>query len=546
VTCSLSDASDGTPTVSGNGLTWTNKHYTESGTGHLTMLFEGSAEASPSAGVTTVTLAGTDGANDWHYTIFQSDKYQTFVQAATGSASNSTVTGPTATLSAAKNDRNLIYGHSVWRHSGETGGPYPRGAGGIAQEHWIDLDERDLGTISTAIDTMWLPDSYDADGDTTFNANRTTPGETVRKTMLVAEIAPVDDEINHLGSGDWTGTATAPRATDSVTSSADYDTWIAFYAQATTASDGDPTVSGLGHTWTKKYGVTPDGGTQRHLYVFKGTGGSGTTGAVTVTMAGTDLMDEFVWCLDETPSAWTETQTKSHAGTNSTVKGPTTVTNTFAASTAADTRCVVAFTMMGFRDKQIAPAAPLEWWSLNHDQDVGSVGMMIDYNGGAYTDTEVTIYNSAANYYQHGLFSVEFATVTQVNKIVSEVLNIVEGTAKVFGLPKVVSEVLNMVESTVKFYGFNKVVSEALNMVEAAVKVREPLKIVNETLNMVESTPIWRHFRRVVDEVLNMTEGTVKGTVATLVRILYDTILATRTLYEAGLSATRTLYDTLR
>jgi hypothetical protein len=62
------------------------------------------------------------------------------------------------------------------------------------------------------------------------------------------------------------------------------------------------------------------------------------------------------------------------------------------------------------------------------------------------------------------------------------------------------------------------VVTESLNLVEGSVKSQKFLRIVNEALNMVESSARWRHVAVVVSEALNMAESSVTSLIVAVVK----------------------------
>jgi hypothetical protein len=541
VYAAYTDAAEATaPAVSGNGLTWTLKEGPGAATVHPHWIWEGSAESSPSTGAVTVTWHSPDTSLDHQWAIFQSDVYQTYVDSGATSVSNGTTAGAAGTLTG-RNPRNLVLNHEVWRHSGETGGPFEMTATTV---DWsvIGVGEDETNT-STGFLVIYPPDAEQTQTMTSVASTWDSPGVTVRKTSVALELAPTHADVNWLDNGFWAGSASATKATNSFTPTASFDTYFWFYARSTTASDGDPTVSGNGHTWSKVYGVALGSSTNHHFYLYKGTGGT-SAGAATITMAGTDVTDTVRWCITEVPTSWTVTQSKSVSGVDTT-SGEWTMTATLDSSTDSTNRMVFAWGGVALVDQEIWPQTPLDWWDTVHDDGSGTMFVMIDDDGGAYTANSVVTENTGGNQ-KYAMHVIEFASVVTLAKVVSEALNMVEAAVKVLVPVKVVNEVLNIVESTVKVLGFRKVVDEALNMAEAAVKVLGIFRVMDEALNMVEGTSIWRHFRRVVDEALNMTEGTVKATVALVVRTFYEVLKGTRTLTETGLSSTRTFYETLK
>jgi hypothetical protein len=534
------DALDANPAVSGNGLTWTLKEGPGASSVHPHLLYEGSAEASPTTGVITVTPESPDTVLDWQWTIFQSNRYQDYVQSDLNSVSNSTTAGAGPTLPANRAVGNLVILNEAWRHSGETAGPFT----GATPNNTYNISPLgyDVAAISSAFNLLLPPDPERDHSMTVVSSTWDAPGAVVRKTGLAVELKCVDDDVSLFDFGRYDSSNITSFTTASWTPQANFDTYLWVYVRTTTANDGDVTVSGNGHTWTEVFTPLWLGASTNHgFHLFKGTGGT-TTGVTTITAAGTDEMNKYRYLGIEVPDEWTVTQSKTASGTSASADFD--VDATFDASTDSTNRIVLGFYDGANVDEEIVVHAPLDVFAMEHEAGSGTMAIVMDSDGGAYTLNRVEVKDNSGTL-KYALHVMEFAQITVVAKIVSEALNMVEAAAKVLGPVKIVNEALNMVEATAKVLGFNKIVSEALNMVEGTVKVLGLGKVVNEALNMVENAVIWRLFSRVVDETLNLVESAPYSTIDILVKILYDSIHGTRILMDR-IKSTRTLQDDIQ
>jgi hypothetical protein len=364
------------------------------------------------------------------------------------------------------------------------------------------------------------------------------------------------------GAGDAAGGSTF--ASSSWTPAANRKSYCGFYFFSSSPSSGDPSVTGNGITWTKMVGQ--EFGTGHCFYVYEGTAeASPTTGVTTVDPASTDTVGNYTIDIWQPDVYSTEVQQKI---ASSSAVGTTGHTTTLDAAKDTD-NILLQFSYA----RNTTYGAPLDiiletgQAILGMVEYVNDITMVTSILPEGYVDTAVfTSWNDGTHTFRMGLALLEFAPLIKVSKVVSEAVNMVEGTVKFPNKLKIVaealnlgeasdylltkvrvlSEALNMVEAAAKVFAISKVVSEALNIVEAAVKVPGIFRVKDEALNIVEGTDQWQRFYKVVDEALNMAEGTVKATVALVIRTFYEVLKGTRILTETGLSSTRTFYETLK
>jgi hypothetical protein len=347
----------------------------------------------------------------------------------------------------------------------------------------------------------------------------------------------VDEPTVALKASDWyTQTAATTADTDSWSPSPNrgYYFFFQMYTDTTKADPpyAAPTVSGNNMTWTKLEEAWRTTTNNRHYCaLWVGSGGSPTTGVTTVTRGETYQIEELGYQIIEMDELWAYEQ--SCIIMNGVSTASMNLSQSWDSATAGDSY------LLGFGSKKNATYYPMSSTtyqsgftelyvdSLGDADSASGVVSFKQYNGGAETTIGCTFNSGTAESITGGMAGIEFIlSVTALDKIKDEALNVSEVTPRIAGMARVLSEALSLVESSAKFVALRRFVNEALNLVEVAVKRANLSRIVNESLNMVEDALklLGITLLKIVNESMSVVEGTAKSFAYVFTKIVNEAL----------------------
>jgi hypothetical protein len=481
-------ATGGNPTVSGLGLKWTLLRFNVRGNVNLFYVWKG--EGTATTGTVTVTAFSGDTFTDHRHQLVDCLAYSDVVQYEIKDQSTASVNGDIDAHFTSEATSAMLAFHSV-RTSDYT----------FTNDdaHYTQLAE----TRSTGYGTIW--GGYSEESEVGSYGDWSSAVTSVKQSFVVECRQPSECPFTVLDSYAIPAAVSATTA-DIVTQDSSIlpggdVCYFAIQIRHGTYT-GDATLTGCGYTWTIQEDTITS--SLNRLIVFKGSG-TPSSGALTFAMAGSDTYVDYRYVLLEAPGYDLVVQSAE----NSLATAVTSNDLTFGFTTGASSLT------LGFEAFRGTEA----YWT-HDDADYRAINMVNTNNLGELVtywspNQESQMFGdwSLGGVFPKHAVAIEVAFAAATLKIVSEALNLVEGTVQAFTAVKVLSEALNIVEGSVRASAAFKIVSEALNMAESVVKTLyvQVTKVVNEALNMTEGTvkKFLYYFVRVVSEGLNLTEGAV-------------------------------------